>query len=498
MFFNQNYKSLFDLSFILLVSFFLFKGIPVVPFHGDESTIIYLSKDFDKLFKGELSEIVFNAENNNQFIWLTTGSIIPLTIYCNWKLAGYDVSEINNNWDWESKNINSSLNARSTWEANLKNGNVPKDKLLIISRYSSSLYTLISFILIYYIVYFISQSRIAAFISSFAFITNPVVLLHGNRAMQEGIVLFCTSLLFFVTFKIIKEFRSDDHSFRRHIYNFCLLGFICGFSIAGKHNLIVNCSVSYLILICYFLVKNKSSIIRLRYFFILFISLNIMILTFFIFNPFWWTTVRLISLVLMVLLLILIIYQLFKDPQFKLSKIIPPSILLALVFLIVVIVPFFVLLFTRVKLISQQEINVSPLITFCDKVEWFWKEMKFMVYDNYYELDYWSGFSIINRQIELFKNSYFAIWLDCSIYSFILFTLLVIGILLLGYKCFLNKDIISIFCLSFFIIPAAIILATNILPWQRYYLVFYPQAFIIIGFSIGVLISFTKNIIKCR
>ncbi len=166
---------------IILMSAFYFWGLPSVPFHPDESTQIFMSKDLKILFTDPISL----AYHPNQT--LSTESRYraidaPLTRY----LIGagrllFDIPDLESDWNWSE-----------SWEENVNSGSLPDSDQLLISRISVSFLFTLSLLLFYFSMRRLLPSHLVL-LSILLFGLHPLLLLHTRRAMAESGLLFGTT-----------------------------------------------------------------------------------------------------------------------------------------------------------------------------------------------------------------------------------------------------------------------------------------------------------------
>lgn len=169
---------------------YYFWGVSKVPFHPDESTQLFMSADFDRLFTDPTS-----------MAWLPdTSSPIsryrsldaPLTRY----LLGmgrtlYSLPAPTTDWNW-------SLD----WNENIRSGAHPDGELLNVGRMAVACLFPITLVLLYLTGTSIN-GRLTGIIMVLVIGVNAVVLLHTRRAMAEG------ALLFGVTFTLYALISAD-------------------------------------------------------------------------------------------------------------------------------------------------------------------------------------------------------------------------------------------------------------------------------------------------
>lgn len=195
----MNNKSLFwvllDVLLLVLLSLYIFLGINSVPFHGDESTLIALSLDWERLvYEDQVGDVLYHAyepgkwQGVEQFTRVLTGSLNPLTIGMMRDAANYPADKVNGFWVWgESEG---DPYAPYMWFVNEEYGNLPSPQLLTLARIPSTLFTIGSVFLLFFLVFQLTQKRLIAWVSVLVYASSPAVLVNGRRAMQEGVLLF--------------------------------------------------------------------------------------------------------------------------------------------------------------------------------------------------------------------------------------------------------------------------------------------------------------------
>ncbi len=172
------------LSALVLYMLFFFGGVSQVPFHPDESTYLYMSSDFERLLSQPGALFWLPGDDSDQQRYRLVDA--PLTRYvlgAGRSLVG--LPALAADWDWEK-----------SWEQNRLSGALPDKMLLAVGRSSISLFVPLSLVLLY-VVGRKSQRPLAGLFSAFLLGANALVLMHGRRAMAEGILLFCITLFIF-------------------------------------------------------------------------------------------------------------------------------------------------------------------------------------------------------------------------------------------------------------------------------------------------------------
>ena len=168
-----------DVVWLALLSLYIVAGAALVPFHGDESSKIYVGRDYYYLFlEGDLGKIAHQAKRSSASgeyrANLASGSISNM-IY-GWLAAssGYAIEDLNDDWHWGQD-----------YAFNLESNRVPDTRLLRSARLASAAQLAAATALLFAFAR-ITVNRPTSFIASLLFAVHPIVLLNGRRAMQEG------------------------------------------------------------------------------------------------------------------------------------------------------------------------------------------------------------------------------------------------------------------------------------------------------------------------
>ncbi|MCI0347987.1 MAG: hypothetical protein L0Z53_01050, partial [Acidobacteriales bacterium] len=167
-----------DLIFLLLLAAYIVAGMPLVPFHGDESTLIYMSHDYAYQFiQRDLSLVQYSdppISPQEQDLRLLNGTVNKYLIGLAWHLGGFTVDDINEQWDWGGD-----------WNYNQSTGHAPSEALLIVSRIPSTLLLTAGMFVMFALGWQLG-GRPAAYLAVLFYALNPALLLNGRRAVMEG------------------------------------------------------------------------------------------------------------------------------------------------------------------------------------------------------------------------------------------------------------------------------------------------------------------------
>jgi hypothetical protein len=161
-------------------------SLSAVPFHPDESSWLYMSRDFAALAARPNPGAPAWAPGQPQSLEVQYRLLnAPLTKYLiglSWWLSGYSAADLKADWVWPQ-----------TWDENVATGHLPRPGLLLAGRLPGAVLSALSTVLIFWIGYEaggLGMGLAAALLLGL----NPLALLHGRRAMAEGTALFFSLL----------------------------------------------------------------------------------------------------------------------------------------------------------------------------------------------------------------------------------------------------------------------------------------------------------------
>ncbi|RMF82112.1 MAG: phospholipid carrier-dependent glycosyltransferase [Chloroflexi bacterium] len=194
-----NKHRLFDAVWLLLLIVYVIAGIKEASFHGDEAMQIYMSNDYATAFiyrqpRELMTEPPYDIDADAQ-LRILNGSVNRYAIGLSWHLAGLTTGDLPPapGWDWGL-----------SYERNVETGHRPSDELLLAARASSTLFLALSAVVMFAIGWQFG-GRLPAYLISAIYVLNPVVLLNGRRAMQEGAFLFFGLLTVFIAISITRR-----------------------------------------------------------------------------------------------------------------------------------------------------------------------------------------------------------------------------------------------------------------------------------------------------
>ncbi len=173
-----------DLIWIIGLAAYIAAGMPLAPFHADESMQIYTSNDFWTVFVDEdLDEVITNPPYDidaDAQLRILNGSVNRYTIGLAWMLADESRRDLPKapGWNWGI-----------SYEDNLESGFRPTPDLLNLSRLPSTIFLILCLPLMGFLGRG-AGGRLGFFVATALFAFSPPILLNGRRALQEGSMLF--------------------------------------------------------------------------------------------------------------------------------------------------------------------------------------------------------------------------------------------------------------------------------------------------------------------
>ncbi|MGA2112945.1 MAG: hypothetical protein ABSG98_12495 [Anaerolineales bacterium] len=164
---------------------YVLAGFSTVPFHPDEATWIFMSSDLDTLLQGRVGALCYEPGvplNGRVIERLLTPGLPRYVIAVANFLFGVPPSTVRADWNWSL-----------SWQENAAAGAVPGARALFTARLPMALAVVLALVLVFAIGKVLA-GRWAGLLAAFAFGSNALVLLHGRRAMSEGLLLLTTTL----------------------------------------------------------------------------------------------------------------------------------------------------------------------------------------------------------------------------------------------------------------------------------------------------------------
>jgi hypothetical protein len=211
---------------VALASGALYAGtLDSLPFHPDESSWIYMSRDFDSLIHLRMGNLVWwlgERPNGDVGFRLLDAPLAKYQIGLSRLVSGHSAEPLVN-WDW-----------LHSWDTNIADGAMPPAALLRAARLSAVVTAALSLAL-----FFVIASEVfgpvAATVATVLMAVHPLELLHIRRAMAESIAQLFTvatiaAILWLIRVPRDKRVLASGRS--------AAVGIAMGLAVAAKQNAI--------------------------------------------------------------------------------------------------------------------------------------------------------------------------------------------------------------------------------------------------------------------
>jgi 4-amino-4-deoxy-L-arabinose transferase-like glycosyltransferase len=178
---NQHLPAL---VIIPLLTCFLVLGAASVPFHPDEASLLYQSRDLETWLTHPLalSWQPSGAPDDPSNYRALNAPLPKYVLGIGRRLAGFGPQSVSVDWDWTR-----------SWAANVRAGALPDARLLLGARLASTLLVGVALVFIYMAGLTVS-GRLTGLLAVGLVAGNALVLLHARRAMAEGTLLMAASM----------------------------------------------------------------------------------------------------------------------------------------------------------------------------------------------------------------------------------------------------------------------------------------------------------------
>lgn len=216
-----------DVVFVAALMLYALAGAPLDPFHGDEPMQIHMSADYEAaILQGNAAALVTHPPyyiDSDPQLRILNGSVYRYLVGLARQLAGIGPERLPPapGWDWGL-----------TYDRNVETGHRPPDDLLMAGRWPSAVLLALCAPLMYGLGWMIGK-RPGAYLAAALFMLNPIVLLNGRRAMQEGALLFF-GLAVVLTAACIARRRARAEGVSPLLW--ALLALTGGLALASKHS----------------------------------------------------------------------------------------------------------------------------------------------------------------------------------------------------------------------------------------------------------------------
>ncbi|MEP7200161.1 MAG: phospholipid carrier-dependent glycosyltransferase [Chloroflexota bacterium] len=210
------------------VTFYL-RDLAAVPFHPDESVYIYMSRDFDTLVL-QRDPLALAWQPREPLFPEARKRLLdaPLTRYLDglgrW-LGGYTVADLPTDWAWGAP-----------WEAN--RSAIPSPALLLAARAPSAILGALTAVVLFWIG--VQMRGIAVgLIAAGLYALDPLTLLHTQRAMAEGALMFFSTLTICATIVLAERCNALSQFNARVLTLGAVVGLLAGLAMNSKQSAIV-------------------------------------------------------------------------------------------------------------------------------------------------------------------------------------------------------------------------------------------------------------------
>jgi 4-amino-4-deoxy-L-arabinose transferase-like glycosyltransferase len=206
-------------------------GRAEVPFHPDESTHLFMSRDFESLFlRRDLAALAWHPGEplTPEARYRLLDAPLPrYLIGLARRLGGFSADELNGDWEWDQN-----------WAANVRAGHLPAPALLSTARIPAALLGGLTPALMFWIGAKVRGARTGLF-AALLLGLSPLMLLHTRRAMAEAPMLFFTCLSVWAGLRYAQAWDRLAQMDRPIFLGGTALGVIVGLAAASKHSAVV-------------------------------------------------------------------------------------------------------------------------------------------------------------------------------------------------------------------------------------------------------------------
>lgn len=262
--------------YLVALSAYIIAGTWSVPFHGDESTQIFMSHDFHYQFvERDLNLVRFRDDSpapGEQYLRLINGSVNKYTVGLAWHLGGLRVDDVNEQWEWTAD-----------WDYNLNAGHIPSAALLTHARIPSALFLAAGAVVMFALGHMVG-GRAVAYLAGLYYALNPALLVNGRRAMMEGSLIFSGLLVVLAGIWLLR---------RPSWWSALGLGAAGGFALASKHTNAFVLAAVFGAVALYPIVRQLAATrlsvpARRRMLIYLLLAALTVVVIFGVLNPVWW------------------------------------------------------------------------------------------------------------------------------------------------------------------------------------------------------------------
>ena len=198
--------------------------LAAVPFHPDESTQLYMSRDFSTVFLDRNPLVLAWSPGQPQTpetkLRLLDAPLTRYVVGLGWRLRGYSAADLNADWVWGAP-----------WEANL--AALPSPELLLAARTPLAVLGALSAVLLFWIGVDIGGVALGL-AAALLLALDPLTLLHARRAMAEGLLVFFSLLAVWGALRLVHACEASRRSGWRLLAGGAGIGVLVGLAISAK------------------------------------------------------------------------------------------------------------------------------------------------------------------------------------------------------------------------------------------------------------------------
>jgi hypothetical protein len=483
-------RILLDVLFLGLLMAYAIAGRDRVPLHGDESSLIAGMVDYYAIFHdGDLGWAKYQDPWQGwhpgfQLQRITTGSIHQIAMGIVFDLAGVSADDLNGPWEWVSQ-----TGQHLSFEYNDAQGNVPGGRLLAIARTPSTLFLALSILVLFAIVWRLSRSRLAAYTACLVYTSTPTVLINGRRAMQEGPLLFFSALTILLALCAIQAQTGRRGRRLVPLGWYVALGVAGGLAVASKHTSVMAFCSALLAVLVAPLTRSKKRVgdvtpFNWRHVCGLAGAGLLSTAVFFLLTPVWWSWARVVLLGGMAGLIVALALEWNGWPAWA-ARAAAAAAVVGVTAIHPAVWPELAeppaeMIEWRLWLMEIQAGPMGGMRAFDDRLPYLLHQA-FFAQGEYYESLVWGEFALIKQQEADYESSGLAGRPGGLAWGVVLIMLLALGTEALAVGRFWGPTLLVALWL---LVPASLLLATNPLAWQRYYLGLHAPLAVLCGLGV--------------
>lgn len=424
----RRHLLLIDTLLLLALMAYITLGAEAVPFHGDESTTIWMSRDFDRvILQGDFDSVAYEPpprRNTEQHLRIITTNVSKLAMGLAWWCTGYEAGDINDQWHWGHD---------MAW--NRDNDRMPESRLLLITRLTSAWMTAIS------VAFVLAAARLVGrriltnplaigavgWGAAFLYATHPAVLVNGRRAMFEGGLLLGVTMVAWMVLWLVHR--------RPGWASYVLVGIITGFALSTKHSAVFTVVLLYSGLVVVALRQQafRRELMKIA------MATMVALLMFFVLNPLWWS-------------------QPLDMPTITIEQ--------------------------RRMMLDEQAALYGDYEDVLARLTGLW-DQSLRPAPQYFEAPFWIEYDGVQNEIAGYDNSLLAGWADDVVIFGVRLLLVLAGLWLL----IRQRTRLTLLVLWWLVGLLVVTLITVPMAWQRYYLPLQPPLTMVMGLGLGMLIE---------